>query len=407
MYSLNTAGQASATGDPTILLYQKINTVFPGISGALDAALSAWAELLITNISLPAALFFVGRPAGNKTNLINIMRAWNESIYVDQISPHSFVSHLNEDPAKLDKIDLLPQLPEKLLLTPEMNTFWYQPKDNLFPLIGELTRILDGQGYWRHSGVHGMRGFDGKCRFIWLAGTTPIPKGVWEGLGKLGSRLYFYPLDSEPLDDDALVALVQGDKSYDEAIRECRDMVSKFTSDLRKQIPVDFKWNNKADDPVLLKNIARYADLLARMRGHVEIFYDKEGNYEIDNPIIENHGRAFVWLYNLAKGHALIHSRSQISDDDLKFLAQVAASSAPYDRVKMVRSLIRNTHSQKEWMLIEDFKKELGITEKPIMKRCRILAALGVVELDNEARGTPGRPPVSISLNRRFKDLTL
>jgi hypothetical protein len=346
--------------DPTVALCQKVEIEFPGLSGALDAALSVWAELLITNTSLPAALFFVGRPAGHKTNAINIMRILTESIYLDELSPASFISHHNDDPSKLDKIDLLPQLCEKLLLTPEMNTFWNLPKDKLPPVIATITRILDGQGFKRHSGIHGMRGFEGKCRFIWLGGTTPIPKRVWENLGKLGSRLYFYPLDSEPLDDDALVASVQSDKSHDDKITECKELVRNFTTEVRNWIPRDFKWNAKADDPTLLKKIARYAELIAKMRGHVELRYDEYGNYEIDSPLIENHGRAFQWLYNLAKGHALIHARTQISNEDVQFLQQVAASSAPYDRVKMVKCL-----NQKGWMLIDDLEKELKISQSP------------------------------------------
>ena len=59
-------------------------------------------------------------------------------------------------------------------------------------------------------------------------------------------------------------------------------------------------------------------------------------------PIVEQPHRALSLLYALARGHALVHGRSQLSKHDLPLVARAALESTPNDRRAVVRILLRN-----------------------------------------------------------------
>ena len=96
----------------------------------------------------------------------------------------------------LAKIDLLPRLRHKVLLTPELSTIFRGKPDELAVAFARITRVLDGQGLKTDSGTHGQRGYDGDYLFAWLGATTPFDSVVWRVMAQLGSRMFFLVMNS-------------------------------------------------------------------------------------------------------------------------------------------------------------------------------------------------------------------
>ena len=398
--------------DPTKELRETVEACFPSanIWHALDLALSAWAELSIKDITLPCALFLVDVPSSHKTTIVKILKSTEEeAYYLDDFTPAGFVSHavgLTEE--KLQKVDLLPKLKDKLFLIPEMASIWNASKDHLVRNVGYMTRVLDGDGLTRQSGVHGKRGYDEPIMFVWVAATTPIPRKVWSLLGKLGSRLYFCPTNTH-VDKNTLLKMLRGKEDYKTKIKKCRLAAVKLMVYLRKS-PLThegkYEWNREADDEALLKKIICLADFLSRLRGFIEVSYDVEGNPESSMPLIEKPDRATEWLYNLARGHALLHGRRQINEEDVNVLTEVAMNSAPYRRVKAIEAIFKEDGV----LTLQTFTNNLSCTKKTASNLAYTLKGLGLVNLyhDRDAvKETGGRPPLLINLKSEYGEVLL
>ena len=68
----------------------------------------------------------------------------------------------------LAKIDMLPKIKNKLLLTPELSPTFAKKDDDLIEILGILTRVLDGHGYESDTGAHGHRGYNEPMMFVWI-----------------------------------------------------------------------------------------------------------------------------------------------------------------------------------------------------------------------------------------------
>jgi hypothetical protein len=386
--------------DPTEKVREVIERNFPGLWKPLDVALSAWTELLIEDITLPVALFFVGPPSSWKTTLIEILKVPNESYHVDQFTPAAFVSaSVNVPSNKLPEIDLLPKIKGKLFLVPEMAPLWNMSRDHLVENVGIMTRVLDGQGLVRHTGTHGTRGYNEPIMFVWIAGTTPIPKRIWDLMGKLGSRLYFYPMDNDLMDEDELLKLLRDSKAYFAKVRECRDAVAKLMAKMRSLGRV--RWNKANDKDDILRRLIPLAEFLARMRGSIETHYNESGGVEHYPPTIEQPSRALTWLYNLARGHAVLHGRLYLTEEDLKILYPIVLASGPYERARALEALAKLGGSA----TLKDFAEALGCSKEGARIIAYTLKNLGLVKLyeDPKAVGPKGgRPPLTIHLYERY-----
>ena len=97
---------------------------------------------------------------------------------------------------ELAKIDMLPKIKNKYLLTPELSPTFAKKDDDLIEILGILTRILDGHGYESDTGAHGHRGYNEPMMFVWAGAAVDIPYKVHKYLGTLGPKLYFLRLPS-------------------------------------------------------------------------------------------------------------------------------------------------------------------------------------------------------------------
>src|SRR2546422_1049590 len=205
------------------LLRQTVEQHFPGLWLAVDLGLATCATLLLADNTNPTAVIFVGGASTVKTTVANmfaratVKRTKTGSLEPlcyrsDKFTPAAFVSQAaNVNANDLAKIDLLPRIKDRVLLTPELAPIFRGNDDELTKTFATVTRVLDGQGLVTDSGTHGQRGYDGRHMFAWIGCTTPLPERAWRIMGQLGSRLFFLLLDtSRSTSVDDLLATARG-----------------------------------------------------------------------------------------------------------------------------------------------------------------------------------------------------
>lgn len=319
---------------------------FPAIVEETEIVLSVFATLLLKDQKNPVALNLEGPPSSSKTTIADFFAAGDRVYRSDKFTPKSFVSHsANVKAEKLAEVDLLPRIRHKLLVVAELAPLFGLRSEDLLDNFTILTRVLDGDGLQTDSGVHGRRGYEGDYLFAWLGCTTPIPHRVWETMGKLGSRMLFIAMPDGDLADDDLVNGVVGESPYIQRVEACKAAVSDFLEQLWTTAGGvrGIEWNRSADPRPVVTTIAQYAKLLARGRGVIRVWREgSEGNesYNFTTPVIEQPRRAMSLLYALARGHAIIHGRTQLTGDDLPIVRRVALESVPYDRRAAMRLFV-------------------------------------------------------------------
>ena len=171
--------------------YQNLKYVahdnLPGLWDSLEFELAIQKILNIADCTLPFAGIVLGSSSSLKTVGIELFRKWHNVFYTDSFSAKAFVSHSTavkkED---LPKIDMLPKIKNKFLLTPELSPTFAKKDDDLIEILGILTRVLDGHGYESDTGAHGHRGYNESMTFAWAGAAVDIPYKVHKYLGTLG-----------------------------------------------------------------------------------------------------------------------------------------------------------------------------------------------------------------------------
>lgn len=317
---------------------------FPELWPAVDVGLSVCASLFLEDNKNPVALIYVGGAGSSKTTVANFFNDHVSTYRSDNFTAASFVSQAaNVQKKDLEKVDLLPRIKHKVLVTPEMGPIFRGKEDELATRLSIVTRVLDGQGYVTDSGTHGQRGYTGEHLFGWLGCTTPLDDRVWRVMAQLGSRLFFWHMGGShaPTVDD-LVSSTIGPQ-YGERCAECKKAVHSYLNELSTSYEKvqGVHWESENDPKEVVQWIGRLAQLIAAMRS-------KE----------ENPRRAFSVLRNIARGHALVHGRRQLTRDDLPTVAWVALSSIPREYALMFWSVIDNDG---EPVTVADVQKVLGL----------------------------------------------
>jgi hypothetical protein len=317
---------------------------FPALWPAVEGGLSTCATLLLADNVNPVALIYVGPPSAGKTTVVSIFdgaKANGQPLCYrsDKFTPASFVSQSAKATRKqLDRVDLLPRIQYKVLLTPELSTIFRGKQDELAERFSTITRVLDGQGLKTDSGTHGQRGYEGDYLFAWLGATTPFDTVVWKVMAQLGSRMFFLVLDAvaDPTLDELVTANSQL-VSYKDGVAACQAAIHRYLAQMFalhggvRKVQRD-RWSS--DPPEVLRVIARCAKLLATMR----TVYDSESSVQPESP-----HRANAVLHNLARGHALICGRTTLIENDLPMIVQVTLSSIPRHRRATFLAFVRNS----------------------------------------------------------------
>ena len=317
-------------------------------SPAVAACLSCSAALLLDDVSVCPAVVLVGPPSTAKTTVLDFFNIEGLTHKLDAFSAKAMVSHFAaaSESELAKKVDMLPQIKHKVVIVADLSPLFSKRVDDLTENIGILTRVLDGQGYISHSGVHGQRGDHGDYRFGLIADTTPIGGQVWRVMSSLGPRLMLFdmPVHKESIDEQRQNMV--STYTYQDKVATCREVVSnllvKVWNDNGARVG-GLHWDREADPPQVLDRIIQLAELgviLRSVTAKDKIITSTE--YEYSPSVSEGPARYLQSLYNLARGHAIVSGRHNITMDDLAIPYRIVMSTGPVERLRLLQYFIEH-----------------------------------------------------------------
>lgn len=403
------SGRTSAEGKgpqgsrATIDSVQKtVEESFPRLWQVTDACLSVCGALLLADLDDPVGLNLLGPPACGKTTVLSFFYDSPYCYRSDHFTPASFVSHsANVKKKDLAKIDMLPRIKDRVMIVPELAPVFSKRKEYLEENIGIMIRVFDGQGLQTDSGAQGRRGYSGEYLFTWIGATTPLPHRAWQAMGKLGSRWLFMVMPRElsvqeqrELEVEELI----NDVSYKDKVKYCRRVIGSYLSVLfekygweiekgstKVKVGEKIEWNRKEDEEHI-RLIVSVAQLVAGARSAASIWTEKSDDkvtYSYAQPIEEVPSRLKNILYNLARGHAIIHERTRLNRDDVVLVTRIALSSMQDDRREALRLLFTD-----EKVSTGMLSEALRVDERTARSIMKTLEVLGVVDVHEEGQGS-------------------
>ena len=365
---------------------------FPHAWDGVEFTISVLKILNIGECTLPFAGIILARAGGNKTLSSSMLIPCPYVYYTRKFTAKAFVSHNTAISLEnLPKIDMLPKIRFKMLLTPELAPIFSANEDELLENIGIITSVLDGKGYTSDSGAHGQRGYFGNYMFVWVGATVDIPYRVHKLLSSLGPKLYCFRLPYvDPSDAEVEESMNEEFEAKRRAVQEAIiDYLIWFeTCPLLKRDPETklpkIQWDSSRNDPEAKSHLIKLVRLLGRLRCHVEIWSQKQPgiheysdfSYAIPNP--EDPTRAATSLYNLTRGHALTQGRNYITIDDIHLALKVALSTGSQERISVLDLLI----DRKGVATLSTIASALSISKSTALKTMTELSAVGIVDLE-------------------------
>jgi hypothetical protein len=394
-------------------LRQVIQKHYPDAWTFMEFSLSVKYIINVQDFTLPFMGVLIAAPSSMKTMIIQLFRKYPHTFYTDNFTPSSLISHIStKTEAELQKVDMIPKMKDKVVLTPELAPIFTSKEDDMQKVMGIATRLLDGHGLENDSGAHGHRKY-GDTMFVWLGAAVEIPPRVWKILGTLGHKIYFLRpiLRKKTLQDLIKIAKNNNFAEKNIEIEEALlDYLKIFDAapeidnkiKLENQV-VRVKWNEEVGDEQdkAIEYIAQLANLLARLRGTVYVSESKakihnsnndqnnqsqqirqiEGqDYDTDFPIIEDPSRAVILLRNLAIGHAISQGRDHLSLTDIPIVIKVALSTAPLRRVRVLDLLLKNDNGE---LTTSQIIGQLSISQPIATRTMRELEALKIGKVSN------------------------
>jgi hypothetical protein len=257
----------------------------------------------------------------------------------DKFTPKAFVTHASNVKAEeLAKMDLLPKLKNKVLITKELAPLFRGRVEELQENFSILISVLDGKGFTSDTGMRGRRGYQETILFNWIGATTPLPASTHRLMSQLGTRLLFYEVSATQPTEEQLLLFAEEDNSSD-AEGQCQQAVNEFITQFFTQHPVGTV--NPRDLPFsksLLHELVRWAQFLVAARAEIKF---EEGLHSIPVAAMppEAPFKVVNYFKDLARGHALVHGRTEVMDADLALVGHVATSSIPGHLRPIVRQL--------------------------------------------------------------------
>lgn len=380
---------------------KELKKYFPEFVLPAEVGLSVICQLLIEDITNPFGLVYVDVPSSGKTIILNFFTDLKELVYsTDSFTAAAFVSHAsNRKTEDLAKIDLLPRIKGKVLMVRDLAPILGMRDDDLLKTMGILTRVFDGEGLETDGGCHGKRGYTGEYLFMFLAASTPIRPRVWKVMGNFGSRLFFLNMNSVDKSLMTLAEQLSSKLSPKKKEEFCREATKKLIDDIWGRADAVY-WNKENDDKNLLEEIARIAQLVACLRGTINVWKDSLGDetYNHTIPQIEKPDRINQAFYNLARGHAVACGRTSLQDDDIAIILKVALSSAQIERTRLFDRLIKNDGV----LTTEDVINGVDCSRTTALKYMEMLQHLKIVEEVNSANLDVGRSEKVIKITEKF-----
>jgi hypothetical protein len=397
-------------------LKKAIDENMPTLWEAMEFQLAVKSILNIKDCTLPFAGIILGPPSSSKTVGIEMFRGTANTFYTDSFSAKSFVSHNTSVPReKLQEIDLLPKIKDKIFLSPELSPTFSKKDDELIEILGIFIRVLDGKGYESDTGAHGHRGYVGEFMFVWIGAAVEIPKKVHKYLSTLGPKLYFFRLPKTEKSEDEYLEQFEGEEfgikfeKIHEKVTDYLEWFNKYpgshpsepnTGNYETPL-VKVEWNKEKDDKKAFGIVIKLAKILAHLRGTLITWETRETqgtDYDYSLPIIEEPDRAITQLRNLARGHALSQGRNYITMTDIPLLIKVVLSTASIERVKVFDLLIKSGSGQLSTSQITSALEVSNSTAKRTMVEFK---GIGIVSLSQQ--GDYDNSEKIITLKPKFK----
>jgi len=397
-------------------LKKTIDENMPTLWEAMEFQLAVKSILNIKDCTLPFAGIILGPPSSSKTVGIEMFRGTANTFYTDSFSAKSFVSHNTSVPRdKLQEIDLLPKIKDKVFLSPELSPTFSKKDDELIEILGIFIRVLDGKGYESDTGAHGHRGYVGEFMFVWIGAAVEIPKKVHKYLSTLGPKLYFFRLPKTEKSEEEYLDQFEGEefgikferihenvKEYLHWFEKYPDNQSNETETSNEQVNlVKVGWNKGQDDKKALGIVIKLAKILAHLRGTLQTWETKDTQgteYDYSVPIIEEPDRAITQLRNLARGHALSQGRNYITMTDIPLLIKVVLSTASIERVKVFDLLIKSEGGR---LSTSQITKALEVSNSTAKRTMVEFKGIGIVSLSQD--GDYDNSEKVITLKTKFK----
>ena len=160
--------------------------------------------------------------------------------------------------------------------------------------------------------------------------------------GSTGKSAVFYHVPEQEVTVDDLIQ-VHEQVSYREKLEVCRLVVQPFLSDLFTIYGGvrGVLWDSSNDDEDMKCWLAYLSKLLVAMRG-TSPHRDLDSTSQMHG---ERPWRAHAGLYNLARGHALVHGRRQLTMDDFPLVANLTVSSMPDRSRQVFKAMLRHESS--------------------------------------------------------------
>ena len=393
-----------------------VNRYHPDMWESLKFTTIVKTILNIEDISTPFIGIILGPPATSKTLGVSQYDKWLQTYPTDDFTPASLVTHSAAiSPEELAKVDMLPQIRDKVLLTPELAPLFTAPDDEIRSQFGLINRVADGHGLRTNSGVHGQRGYRGRYMFVWVGIAVEIPDRVYKFLAMTGFKLYFLRLPvrkkSEAQRVEDLLNTPDFDRNIQEISKALLDYLVWFevcplnvVLDDAKSGKYDFckvPWDKDRDKThqegreVATINV-RLGDMLARLRGYVQTYKRRDEEEAIEEPeggstkvvfttefehgfaIIEDPQRASRQLYNYTRACALAtEGRNWITKQDIKMAVNIMMSTAPMSRTKVFRLLI----SSDGIVSTSHISDKLNVSSHTAKRTMTEFKGLGLVEM--------------------------
>ena len=276
-------------------------------------------------------LIFEGPASSGKTHILGALDPEEDAVMeqylyrTDKFTPASFLSHAaDKTETELTKIDMLPRISEKLLVTPELSEMFGEEEHRLKANFATLTSVLDGKGQSSDSGAQGRRRLVGRYAFNWIGATTQIGQKVYRVMGTMGSRLLLFEFPDEPTDlakAEAWLIDYEPKKTEDMLHKVMQDFIlAHFTQYPVGTVPV----KEVVVDKAVVHEISKHAWLIAKGR----MITQQEGLYRLQ-----------LLLRMLVQGSAIIHGRYVVDETDLAIIKHVSISTIPHTRRAILRSI--------------------------------------------------------------------
>ncbi len=302
---------------------------------------------MATVVSLPISepdetalvwLLIVDAPASGKTFIVLLLKTASGVYYADTATENFLASGYRDDKTGKSAPDLFKELDGKCVIFKELGTILSLRPDKVRKFLGDLQAIYDRE-YHKLTGTVGT--IHGKAAFSIVACVKPATlHDHQEYMARIGPRFLTYrpPELTEAQEAEGLGMLWDAGQEHKRknVLADLRKLVAEHLQDCSKR-PLD----SKPETPEQQEFVDRLAQFVACGRTVVrrqKVHDPKTGKVRYEPEVVQQEGpfRAQQQLRNLARGLALVHGRTHVTDHELELVRRVAAHSVPADRADVI-----------------------------------------------------------------------